>query len=511
MKYFLGVLGILILLITGTSCRDDFSFEPSTGNLEFSQDTVFLDTVFSTIGSSTRTLKVYNRSSDNIVIPRVALADGTNSKYRLNVDGIPGQVFENVELLAKDSLFVFIETTVDITDFTNDTQFVYEDQIEFDSGALQQKVELVTLIQDAIFLFPERDADGVIGTLPLGTTQDGEEIRIQGFVLDDSQLNFTNEKPYVIYGYAAIPNNRTMTIQPGARLHFHANSGIIATNEATVKALGDFSSTEDLENEIIIEGDRLEPSFADLPGQWGTIWLTQGSLNHEFNHVTIKNASVGILMDNSNPNSTGATLKINNSQILNSSNSALIATTADVDCSNSIFHNSGQSTVIARLGGSYNFNNCTISNYWRNSFRQDATLLITNGFPNSELSEDLIEATFSNCIVYGDRNIEIALADTENSLFNFNFNHSLLRINDVFNDLDGNPNYDFNNPLLYENNILNIDPEFENPARFLMRIDNSSGANGIANPTTASNTDILNITRGSNPDAGAYESQDLNN
>ena len=154
MKYIITVLISIITLVSISSCRNDFEFTASTGNLEFSQDTVYLDTVFSNIGSSTRTFKVYNRSSDDIVIPRVALAQGTNSNYRLSVDGAPGKVFENVELLAQDSMYIFVETTVDIMDFTSDTEFLYEDTIEFDAGGNLQKVELVTLIQDAIFLFP---------------------------------------------------------------------------------------------------------------------------------------------------------------------------------------------------------------------------------------------------------------------------------------------------------------------------------------------------------------------
>ncbi|MFB0903643.1 MAG: hypothetical protein QMB11_04625 [Nonlabens sp.] len=93
MKYIVTALICFIILVLISSCRNDFEFTSSTGSLKFSQDTIYLDTVFSTIGSSTRTFKVYNRSNDDIVIPRVALAQGTNSKYRISVDGVPGQVF----------------------------------------------------------------------------------------------------------------------------------------------------------------------------------------------------------------------------------------------------------------------------------------------------------------------------------------------------------------------------------------------------------------------------------
>ncbi|WP_339685547.1 hypothetical protein [uncultured Nonlabens sp.] len=509
MKYIVNVLLFFITLVFLSSCRNDFEFTSSTGSLEFSQDTIYLDTVFSTIGSSTRTFKVYNRSSDDILIPRVALAQGTNSKYRISVDGVPGQVFENVELLAKDSMFVFVETTVDIMDFSTNTEFLYEDTIEFDSGANLQKVELVTLIQDAIFLFPERDAQGIEETLLLGMDEEGNDIRISGFFLADDQLNFTNEKPYVIYGFAGVASNKTLNIDAGARIHFHSRSGIIVADEGTLKVNGALSTTEDLENEVIFEGDRLEPLYEDVAGQWAAIWLTNGSKDHEINYATIKNASVGIIMDNNNPTSNGATLKINNSKILNSANSALVGTTASIEATNSIFHNSGQSTVVARLGGNYNFNNCTISNYWNNSFRQEPILLVSNIIPNTSLTEDVTAANFTNCIIYGNRNIELALLDDGLSAFNFKFENSLIRFNDFSNSFSGIPNYDFSNSSLYEQCVLNADPLFEDVDAFKLRIDNTGGANAIASPTTSTLQDISGTTRGASPDAGAFESTDL--
>ena len=68
MKRLPHVILLLIFIATWSSCRKDFEFSPSTGNLEFSKDTVYLDTVFSNIGSSTYNLKVYNRSNEDIVI-----------------------------------------------------------------------------------------------------------------------------------------------------------------------------------------------------------------------------------------------------------------------------------------------------------------------------------------------------------------------------------------------------------------------------------------------------------
>jgi hypothetical protein len=505
-----AIIGTVFLIFL-SSCRNDFAFEQSTGSLEFSQDTVFLDTVFSTIGSSTRTFKVYNRSSEDIIIPRVALRQGEQSFYRISVDGVPGKVFENVELLAQDSMFVFVETTVDIVDFSNGTEFLYEDTIEFDSGSNLQVVELVTLIKDAIFLFPALNAENRPTVIPIGPPdEDGNRPGLEGFVLDDNQLRFTNEKPYVIYGFMFVPNDKTMVVDPGARLHFHRDSGIIVTNEASIQVNGELSMTEDLENQVVFEGDRLEPLYSNVAGQWSTIWLTAGSKNNVFNYATIKNGSVGLLVDSSNPASNGATLQINNSQIYNNSNSGILATTGDIAANNLIIGNSGQSSLVARLGGSYKFNNCTITNYWNNSFRQEPVVFISNIIPNTDFSEDLTEATFTNCIIYGDRDLEVALLDDQVSQFNFKFENSLLRFNDRFNDLEGIPAYDITNPTLYNQVIFNENPQFQNFRTNQLQIDNTSGANGIANPATDTTNDILGTLRPTTlPDAGAYESQDL--
>ena len=111
-------------------------------------------------------------------------------------------------------------------------------------------------------------------------------------------MTFTNVKPYVIYGFAAVPNNVTLTINAGARVYFHDNSGLIVTEGASLHINGAFSNDQELlENEVIFEGDRLEPDFSETPGQWGTIWFFDGSIDNTINYTTIKNATVGILCD----------------------------------------------------------------------------------------------------------------------------------------------------------------------------------------------------------------------
>ena len=511
MKYLYG-LALVSCLILWSSCRNDFESVSSTGNLEFSKDTVYLDTVFSNIGSSTRTMKVYNRSNDDINIPTIQLANGEASNYRLNVDGLPGKSFENIQVLAKDSIFIFIETTIDIANFPNpDNAFLYTDKILFDVGGNQQDVDLVTLVQDAVFLFPEKFSDGTIESISLGIDSEGEEILIEGFYLDDNELNFTNEKPYVIYGYAAVKPNKTLTIDAGARVHFHANSGILVANQGSMKVNGEPSTDPELlENQVIFEGDRLEPRFSDVPGQWGTIWLTQGSTNHEFSFMTIKNAIVGILMES---NDGDRTLTLKDVQIYNSSNVGLLARTGDVYGENMIINNSGQTSLSCSLGGRYTFNHSTFANYWRSSFRLFPAVSIDNVLQISEteiITADLIEANFNNCIIFGNEQREISLVEESSAAFNFNFSNCLIRFEDSNGDFDDLANYDFTDQNLYTNIVRNSDPVFLNTDINNMNIETeTSAANGIANIATASLVPVDangTLRNQSAPDAGAYES-----
>ena len=506
------VVATTALVIMLSSCRDDFEPSVSSGHLVFSSDTLFLDTVFSNIGSSTYRLKVYNRSNSLISIPQVQLAQGQSSAYRLNVDGTAGKYFENVEILPRDSIYVFVETTIDFNDFaTAKSSFLYTDAIEFDTGDHLQKVQLVTLVQDAVFLYPKRDAAGVKDSLSLGTTSTGEELKILGYYLKDDQLDFTAEKPYVIYGYAAVPPGKTLRVAAGARLHFHAGSGILVANDASLEVNG-AQSTDSiaLENEVIFEGDRLEPLYTDVPGQWGAIWLTAGSKNNSISHATIKNATVGLLVD-ANAGNGSPTLSIDNTQIYNSANSNLLAQNASINGENLVFNNAGISSLWLSYGGSYNFKHCTIANFAQQGFRQAAAVQIDNFIPLASgevITQDLVAANFSNCIIDGDRGEELKLGSAQGAVFNYTFINCLIRFEDSFDDLTGTPPYVFDDSVHYVNILLNQDADFKNPLQNDLRIGNDSATNGSGEVETAASVpfDILGTPRSLNPDMGAYES-----
>jgi len=505
---------LLAGIILWSSCREDFETTLSTGDLRFSQDTIFLDTVFTNIGSSTRNFKVYNDSDEPISISSVRLGEGESSDYRLNVNGVAGQVFQDVEILANDSIFVFVETTLDINDFESDNgQFLSTDIVQFDMGVNEQSVDLVTLVQDAIFLFPGRDdATGIVETL----TINGVETSLEGRYLLPDELTFTADLPYVIFGYMAVgdPLNNsptTLTIEPGARVHFHDNSGIIVADNGSLQINGALSSDlEVLENEVIFEGDRLEPSFAETPGQWGTILLTDGSVNNSINYTTIKNATIGILNESStdtgNPN-----LTITNSQLYNHAVAGMIHRFSTVEGSNLVTNNCGQFSMLVQLGGSYNFDHCTFANFSSLGIRTPPAVQLDNSLLAGEtlLIGDLTEANFTNCIITGSQSEEFFVNREEGTAFNFNFSNSAIRFDDTFGNFSENPLFDFENPTLYQNVTREVNSlDFLDPSNNLLQIGEVSSANGLGDVTTAQQfpVDLVGTDRTVSPDLGAYQS-----
>ena len=491
--YLYIVLGFFLVL---TSCREDFTFEPSNGNLGFSRDTIYLDTVFTDIGSSTYTLKVYNRSNKNISIPSIRLGKGAGSKYQLMVDGMPGKEFLNVEMLAKDSMFIFVSVNADVAS-SNPADFLYTDQLLFGVGTNFQKVELVTLIQDAYFLYPQRFGDGTTETLPIGDDE------IYGFFLDDNdpingnELHWNNSKPYVVYGYAAVPPNETLTVDAGARIHFHAESGLIVANNASLQVNGT------IENQVIFEGDRLEPGFSETPGQWGTIWFTQGSTNNILSNLTVKNATVGMLVTG-NDGTANPSLTLNNVQVYNCSNVGILARTGKITGQNVVINNCGETAFAGTFGGAYDFTHCTFANYWP---RPNQTCVVLSDDPINNIPTPLENANFKNCIIYGSSNLGISLKK-EGSTFNYSFENCLIKFADFNNQFQNDSLYpasgsNYVNCLIATNSTINR-PDFKNPTRNQLQIGENSAARGTANSSYSTFNDILDNPRLGTTDMGAY-------
>lgn len=496
------IFSAIALLLIFSSCRVDFDYAKSNGSLEFSKDTVFLDTIFSHIGSSTYTLKVYNRTTNDINIPSIGLKNGPNSKYRLNVDGEARRQFRDIPLFAMDSLYIFVETTYDIGN-ADEKEFLHTDAIQFDKENHLQEVQLVTLVKDAVFYFPKKSVNGQRETIVLDFSKNGEEIIVEGFELKADQLLLTNDKPYVIYGYASVPRGETLTIEKGARVHFHKDSGILIKDNASIQINGMLSEDQELlENEVIFEGDRLDPSYSDIPGQWGSLYIAKGSINNKIDYLTIKNATVGILVQGDN-SLKKATLTIMNSQIYNSQNINLWAKTAVLLAENLVLGGAGNISLYCNQGGNYSFIHATIANYWKYGFRIGTALQMDNSSNIDVNSYDLLKADFKNCIIYGSNPNELYLNKDSQKTFNYNFKNCLLKFTNSTED----SLYNFSDSSRYENTLLNLDPMFLSPSKNIFLIKESSSAIGAGNIDAANLVplDILGSNRTKNPALGAFE------
>ncbi len=496
---FIFIVGIIILF---SSCRKDFSTEFSTGKLEFSKSKIYLDTIFTNISSSTYTLKVYNRSNKDIKIPSIQLGKGLGSKYRIMIDGITGngKVFNNVELLAKDSLYVFVETTVDIAS-ANPTSLTYDDQILFDSGVNQQKVDLTTLIQDANFIFPNRTLNPTIFET---ISVNGFEAGTRGHTLIATELNWTSTKPYVLYENVVVPSGSILNIAAGTRVYFHNNATLIVNDGATLNIAGGLNIFDPVsgalitQNEVTFEGDRLEPSFEDTPGQWGAIFILSNNSN-AINHLTLKNAVVGIY---SVSNLNVPKLTINNSQFYGCSNFGILARNSNITAKNVVINSSGQASLACLEGGVYDFTHCTLNNNWASS-KQVAVLLSDNFTVNNTTTIANLNSNFKNCIIYGSNNVELFL-DKKGTNYTAIFDHCLTKFNDV--------NVNLANITLYTSiknetsgNTKNVDPKFKNSSKNKLNLLTGSAAIGISNFINSNFPDIMGQSRTNPSDIGAYK------
>lgn len=388
MKYRIPLLFLSILLITFSCRRDEEFIEDSSARINFSTDSIAFDTVFTTIGSVTKNFRVYNPHKDRIKISSIRLNGGSNSNFRINVDGRPGSYFQNIEIASKDSLFIFLEVTVDPNNLQN--PFVIEDYIEFTTNGNVQRVDLVAWGQNAIYYTPTT----FNRNLPDFTCLTGP----CGDNIPPVDVTWTDSLPYVIYGYIAIDTLDRLTIEAGTKVYFHNNGGMWVYRGGSLRVNG----TQD--NPVLFRGDRLEPRYEDIPGQWDRIWINEGG-NNEINHAIIKNAFIGVqaeaLFLNGSPSSLGS-LSIKNTRIENSSNTGFLSALFNVNGENLVITNSGQHNVSLQSQGNWNFDHCTFANYFNDASRETPALSIQNGYLTpAGILVDTPVVNIRNSIVYG--------------------------------------------------------------------------------------------------------------
>lgn len=472
MVLILRVLIFSLPIFLTFSCKKDKILEDSSAKLQFSTDTVLFDTVFTTIGSTTKQFKIYNTHNRTLLISQIKLAGGPSSQFRINVDGRPVSSIGNIEIAAKDSLFVFVEVTVD--PLNSNSPLIVSDSIIFQTNGNVQDIDLVAWGQDAHYFYPTTYREG----LPP-----------YSIICSSGSNTWINDKPYVIYGYAVVDSGCTLNIEEGVRVHLHKNGGLWIFQGATLNVNG----TKD--KPVTFQGDRLEQEYKDIEGQWDRIILNDGS-NHKINYAIIKNGFIGIQaepLDFKNLLNNGQ-LDITNTIIKNMSAFGIFTRFFAIAGSNNVISNCAQHTLAITYGGAYDFKHCTFANYWSGPKpRQTPSIYI-----NSESNFPLSQCTFSNSILYGDIENEILIEDNTTEAFNYMFNYSLLKTNIAVTD-----------PAHFNGVLVNQDPAFKDRSVQDYHLNANSAARdkGDINAAALVPEDIEKINRTATPDLGAYEFQ----
>lgn len=489
------ILSIITTLLLLVGCRKDENISSDSNlSLSFSTDSVQFDTVFTSLGSTTKRFKIYNRNSSGLVISSIRLKNGTSSFFRMNVDGVPGKQIRNIKIPAKDSLFVFVEVTIDPSQESN--PFVINEEIEFVTNTNVQTIQLEAWGQNAYYYRPTKFLRGLP---PLSELSEYSNY----FPITDNII-LPNDKPHVIYGYLVIDSNIVLNVQPNTKFHLYNEAGIWAYRGSTLKVNGK------LDEEVVFQGIRLEDSYDDIPGQWDRIILNESPNNHVFNHAIIKNSFIGIspeffYLDGTfglSPNK----LILKNSIVQQSKFAGIFSRSYNIEAVNCVFANAEYSPLFIQGGGKINLKHCTVGNYWNFGARKQAAVYFKNSFQlgQTEVVGDL-DIYVGNSIIYGTNEEEIEYEVASSGSLKPRFENCIIRTqrtnldNDTFNTITSAALFgsvNFFNPLF--NDVSSLDFSLHNEA--ISAIDK-------ANPTISDTikTDILLKQRDSNPDIGAYE------
>ncbi len=436
--------------------------------LHFSDSTITFDTLLTTISSPTKNLRVSNLSNENINISSIKLAGGNRNGFRLNINGEVANELINIQIQPKDSIFIFIEATLEKTGFGK--PLITEDSIIFKVNSVEQKVKLKAWGQDFVM--------------------------IQGTKIKTA--TWTNDRPYLIYNQSLVDSDQTLTIEAGAQIYFHKKAGLVVKGTLIV------NGTEDAN--VIFEGDRLESAYSEIPDQWNGIVLCSGSHLNSIDHAMIRNANIGLQVGTIELNGN-ASLELSNTRIENMSWAGIWAMKSKIKAYNCLVSNVRYYNTALLLGGDYQFYHTTFANYYNdlsNGNRTTETLVLSNYLIDSKSGNryvgDLQAATFGNCIITGNRANELLISMDKQGLANYMFDRSLIQISDTFKLADQSH---------FTGVIRNVNPRFKSPYHGNYELDTLSIAKdyGRAEYGKRFPVDLKNMSRisDSGPDLGTFE------
>jgi hypothetical protein len=362
--------------------------------LGISADTLKFDTVFTTAGSIVKSFKIINTNAQKLKLSRVKLMGGSSSSFKINIDGTAATELNNIDIEPNDSVYVFVQ--VNINPNAANLPFIISDSILINYNGNQKFVQLQAYGQNAVFL---------------------NSRRLSG------NARFSKDLPYVILGGLLIDSSATLIIDKGSKIFIHADAPVLV--DGTLIANGT------KEEQIVFNGDRLDPDYKDLPASWPGIYFRTNSQRNILQFAVIKNAYQGLIAQGL---STSATPKVKISQCVidNIYDAGVLGVNANIYADNCLISNCGSNVLLA-YGGDYKFTHCTVASYSNIFLEHKNPVLQVYNFVvqdnNQTLSADL-NALFTNCIFWGEGGSvdnEVVVTKKGSTIFKVIFDHVLYK------------------------------------------------------------------------------------
>lgn len=388
------ILFVLFAMILSCSDDDEFTSNPSS-RLTFSVDSVLMDTVFSTVGSSTYSFWVFNNNDEGIRLPVVRLRSGNQTGFRVNVDGSYldnqlGSVVTDLEVRAGDSIRVFVELTA--SENGKDEAQRLEDNLIFklESG-VEQSICLRAFVWDAYQV---------------------------GYLHITSDTTISTHKPIVVYGSILVDSATTLTLH-NTKLFFHDKAGL------------DIHGTLNADS-CLFRGDRLDHMFDYLPydfvsGQWRGLHFYASSTGNMMQACEIRNPETGIQLDSAAIDTTALPrITLQNSIIHNCKGPGIEAFNATIDLRYCQVTNT-LGDCVALYGGSASLLNCTLAQFYPFSAERGAALRFSN-FSTNDTACPLEQLFCANSILTGYPDDVLTGERKDDAVaFNYYFENCLLK------------------------------------------------------------------------------------
>ncbi len=397
----------ILLVSVLVSCCDRYDFVPTgSADLRFSSDTISFDTVFTPLGSSTFSCKVYNNSSQNLLIDEVKLAAGGASPFLMNVDGRAGYSVRNIHLAKKDSLFIFIEVQ-------KLRELLLTDQIVFVTGGVEQasKIELVAYGQDVVLII--RDT------------------------VMRSDLTFSAEKPYIINANVTVDTGIKATVEAGAKLYFGRKCGMTVNGELV--AIGQQA------NPCVFSHPRYnDPWYGTASGQWEGVTISAtGKANLEYVHMQGPRYGLVVVDTLGEVGTNYPQLNLSKGSvtyaevgIFNQNGSFIIDNTLITNC---------LSNALRLEGGAGQAYQCTFATYSMLNGEYHGPQVALQNFSVRALLDSVFYpstiATLENSIIYGNNVNELSIQQRKASPMSYSFGYSIIKLSSSFDISDPNHFY----------------------------------------------------------------------